>query len=147
MFVLGSYWRRRWDSEPNFARRRARNEAALGAASSARYAHGFSSPPPTKKEVPTARVRTLFLAEAVGFEPTGDFTRHSISSRDRYDHFDTPPYGKHEREAELSNARYYTIKNLKKQPFFEKKLEIIFADARKSFCVSEKGIFLFNLNF
>ena len=89
----------------------------------------------------------LVLAEAVGFEPTGDFTRHSISSRDRYDHFDTPPYGKHEREAELSNARYYTIKNLKKQPFFEKKLEIIFADARKSFCVSEKGIFLFNLNF
>ena len=34
----------------------------------------------------------IFMAEAVGFEPTGDFTRHSISSRDRYDHFDTPPY-------------------------------------------------------
>ena len=32
------------------------------------------------------------MAEAVGFEPTDDFTRHSISSRDRYDHFDTPPY-------------------------------------------------------
>ena len=36
----------------------------------------------------------FFMAEAVGFEPTGDFTRHSISSRDRYDHFDTPPYAK-----------------------------------------------------
>ena len=36
----------------------------------------------------------FLLAEAVGFEPTGDFTRHSISSRDRYDHFDTPPYAK-----------------------------------------------------
>ncbi len=36
--------------------------------------------------------KCFFLAEAVGFEPTDDFTRHSISSRDRYDHFDTPPY-------------------------------------------------------
>ena len=32
------------------------------------------------------------LAEAVGFEPTSDFTRYPISSRGRYDHFDTPPY-------------------------------------------------------
>ena len=46
----------------------------------------------------------FLLAEAVGFEPTGDFTRHSISSRDRYDHFDTPPYGKDESEVKLSNA-------------------------------------------
>lgn len=32
------------------------------------------------------------LAEAVGFEPTWRFTVNSISSRARYDHFDTPPW-------------------------------------------------------
>ena len=31
------------------------------------------------------------LAEAVGFEPTDPSLDHSISSRGRYDHFDTLP--------------------------------------------------------
>ncbi len=35
------------------------------------------------------------LAEAVGFEPTGRFTGQTISSRSRYDHFDTPPCRKY----------------------------------------------------
>ena len=33
-----------------------------------------------------------FLAESEGFEPSCDFTRNSISSRARYDHFDNSPY-------------------------------------------------------
>lgn len=33
------------------------------------------------------------LAERVGFEPTDGFTRQTISSRSRYDLFDTAPYG------------------------------------------------------
>ena len=56
------------------------------------------------------------MAEAVGFEPTGDFTRHSISSRDRYDHFDTPPYGWQQMilyHISLKNARTF-LKNLSK---------------------------------
>ena len=32
------------------------------------------------------------LAEMVGFEPTERFTVQTISSRSRYDHFDTSPY-------------------------------------------------------
>ena len=32
------------------------------------------------------------MAEEVGFEPTGGLHRQTISSRSRYDHFDTPPY-------------------------------------------------------
>ena len=35
---------------------------------------------------------TSVLAERVGFEPTDGFTRQTISSRSRYDHFDTTPY-------------------------------------------------------
>ncbi len=34
----------------------------------------------------------FLLAEKVGFEPTDGFTRQTISSRSRYDHFDTSPY-------------------------------------------------------
>ena len=33
-----------------------------------------------------------FLAETVGFEPTDGVSRQTISSRSRYDHFDTSPY-------------------------------------------------------
>ena len=32
------------------------------------------------------------MAEEVGFEPTDGSHRQTISSRSRYDHFDTPPY-------------------------------------------------------
>ncbi len=32
------------------------------------------------------------MAERVGFEPTGGFIRQTISSRSRYDPFDTAPY-------------------------------------------------------
>ena len=32
------------------------------------------------------------MAEMVGFEPTGRFTAQTISSRSRYDHFDTSPH-------------------------------------------------------
>lgn len=32
------------------------------------------------------------MAEEVGFEPTDGLHRQTISSRSRYDHFDTPPY-------------------------------------------------------
>lgn len=32
------------------------------------------------------------VAEEVGFEPTDGLHRQTISSRSRYDHFDTPPY-------------------------------------------------------
>lgn len=31
------------------------------------------------------------MAEEVGFEPTDGLSRQTISSRSRYDHFDTPP--------------------------------------------------------
>ncbi len=51
-----------------------------------------SSPAHFSAKTKKGRCPFLFLAEAVGFEPTDDFTRHSISSRDRYDHFDTLPY-------------------------------------------------------
>ena len=34
----------------------------------------------------------LFLAEMVGFEPTCPAKDKTISSRSRYDHFDTSPY-------------------------------------------------------
>lgn len=32
------------------------------------------------------------MAEGVGFEPTDGVNRQTISSRSRYDHFDTSPY-------------------------------------------------------
>ena len=36
--------------------------------------------------------RCLLLAEMVGFEPTCPVKDKTISSRSRYDHFDTSPY-------------------------------------------------------
>ena len=69
----------------------------------------------TKKEL-LVNKSSFLLAEAVGFEPTDDFTRHSISSRDRYDHFDTPPY---QVRCGLSpQHEYYTPKQKKSQGFF-----------------------------
>ena len=43
-----------------------------------------------KRKMPVIVVITG-LAEMVGFEPSCDFTRNSISSRARYDHFDNSP--------------------------------------------------------
>ena len=37
------------------------------------------------------RLQANGLAESEGFEPSCDFTRNSISSRARYDHFDNSP--------------------------------------------------------
>ena len=37
-------------------------------------------------------MRDNFLAQTVGFEPTVLFTVQTISSRSRYDHFDTSAY-------------------------------------------------------
>ena len=36
-------------------------------------------------------MQNLAMAEKVGFEPTVPFLVHSISSRGRYNHFDTSP--------------------------------------------------------
>ena len=41
----------------------------------------------SSSQKPTA----FLLAESEGFEPSCDFTRNSISSRARYDHFDNSP--------------------------------------------------------
>ena len=40
----------------------------------------------------TSLSRCLLLAEMVGFEPTCPIKDKTISSRSRYDHFDTSPY-------------------------------------------------------
>ena len=40
----------------------------------------------------TSLSRCLLLAEMVGFEPTCPVKDKTISSRSRYDHFDTSPY-------------------------------------------------------
>ena len=44
-----------------------------------------------KKQQPSEWMAVV-LAEKVGFEPTWRVTANSISSRARYDHFDTSPY-------------------------------------------------------
>ena len=53
----------------------------------------FRIPPslPQKKYRPSIWM-VCILAEKVGFEPTWRVTANSISSRARYDHFDTSPY-------------------------------------------------------
>ena len=48
------------------------------------------------------------LAERVGFEPTDGFTRQTISSRSRYDLFDTAPY--ETMEIDKSIIIHYKIK-------------------------------------
>ena len=54
------------------------------------------------------------MAEMVGFEPTCHFTDKTISSRSRYDHFDTSPY-----EAPQFQGTYsiYHIKSDLSNPF------------------------------
>ena len=47
---------------------------------------------------------SVFMAEAVGFEPTDPSLDHPISSRGRYDHFDTLPYGGNRCDGEDSTA-------------------------------------------
>ena len=51
----------------------------------------------------TSLSRCLLLAEMVGFEPTCPVKDKTISSRSRYDHFDTSPYSNHavERSANI----------------------------------------------
>ena len=44
------------------------------------------------KKKGTSLSRCLLLAEMVGFEPTCPIKDKTISSRSRYDHFDTSPY-------------------------------------------------------
>ena len=44
------------------------------------------------KKEPAAQGGRFFLAEMVGFEPTCLSPDKTISSRSRYDHFDTSPY-------------------------------------------------------
>ena len=54
----------------------------------------------------------------MGFEPTERFTAQTISSRSRYDHFDTSPY---DPTATFSRLMYYTILLMKNQEVFQKK--------------------------
>ena len=42
-----------------------------------------------RKRQPSCRKLSFLLAQTVGFEPTVLFTVQTISSRSRYDHFDT----------------------------------------------------------
>ena len=46
-----------------------------------------------EKYQPLYQKLVLNMAEAVGFEPTDPSLDHPISSRGRYDHFDTLTYG------------------------------------------------------
>ena len=62
----------------------------------------FSSTPSYRKKG-TSLSWCLLLAEMVGFEPTCPIKDKTISSRSRYDHFDTSPYSNHavERSANI----------------------------------------------
>ena len=44
------------------------------------------------RTLPLIRLNLRLLAEMVGFEPTCPVKDKTISSRSRYDHFDTSPY-------------------------------------------------------
>ena len=46
---------------------------------------------PKKKKGLQQMAAASLMAETVGFEPTDGFTRQTISSRSRYDRFDTSP--------------------------------------------------------
>ena len=73
----------RWDSFS--AEKPRRLQRATGTLPRA----AFRIPPSNEK---AALTDGLILAEKVGFEPTWRVTANSISSRARYDHFDTSPY-------------------------------------------------------
>ena len=77
----------RWDSFS--AEKPRRLQSATGTLLRA----AFRIPPslPQKKYRPSIWM-VCILAEKVGFEPTWRVTANSISSRARYDHFDTSPY-------------------------------------------------------
>ena len=49
----------------------------------------------TQKKKSQIRLNLRLLAEMVGFEPTCPVKDKTISSRSRYDHFDTSPYSNH----------------------------------------------------
>ena len=54
------------------------------------------------------------MAESEGFEPSCDFTRNSISSRARYDHFDTSPnLSQHQDLGKRGELMGRTEKNIK----------------------------------
>ena len=46
----------------------------------------------SSRTLPLIRLNLRLLAEMVGFEPTCPVKDKTISSRSRYDHFDTSPY-------------------------------------------------------
>lgn len=60
----------------------------------------------SKKKKSQIRLNLRLLAEMVGFEPTCPIKDKTISSRSRYDHFDTSPYSNHavERSANIHTA-------------------------------------------
>ena len=90
------YFILKWDSEPKRAQTAKRGSVyearVLAKNARAHFRRVLHRAVRRNKYLPPKWVGDICLAEAVGFEPTDDFTRHSISSRDRYDHFDTPPY-------------------------------------------------------
>ena len=57
-----------------------------------------------QKKKSQIRLNLRLLAEMVGFEPTCPIKDKTISSRSRYDHFDTSPYSNHavERSANIT---------------------------------------------
>ena len=84
---------------------RAKQQPAGLIACGLRTAALFSSTPSCRKKG-TSLSRCLLLAEMVGFEPTCPIKDKTISSRSRYDHFDTSPYSNHavERSANIHTA-------------------------------------------
>ena len=82
---------------------RAKQQPAGLIACDLRTAALFSSTPSCRKKG-TSLSRCLLLAEMVGFEPTCPIKDKTISSRSRYDHFDTSPYSNHavERSANIT---------------------------------------------
>ena len=76
---------------------RAKQQPAGLIACGLRTAALFSSAPSCRKKG-TSLSWCLLLAEMVGFEPTCPIKDKTISSRSRYDHFDTSPYSNHAAE-------------------------------------------------
>ena len=71
---------------------RAKQQPAGLIACGLRAAALFSSAPSLPQKKGTSLSRCLLLAEMVGFEPTCPIKDKTISSRSRYDRFDTSPY-------------------------------------------------------
>ena len=64
------------------------------------------------------------MAEMVGFEPTERFTAQTISSRSRYDHFDTSPCGSQVFKPDYDIIAYFPKKI---KCFLKKNLNFYFA--------------------